>query len=63
MGIAYSLIGDRQEGILLFMWVLTLFAQAISGAHFNPAITLACMLRKNSNFGQRRLLGLMYIAA
>lgn len=36
---------------------------AISGAHFNPAVTVVAMLRKNSNFGSRRLLGLMYIAA
>jgi glycerol uptake facilitator-like aquaporin len=45
------------------VWIITLFGQAISGAHFNPAVTLACMLRKNSNFGSRRILGVMYIVA
>ena len=49
--------------MLLGMWIITLFGVAISGAHFNPAITLAIMLRKNSNFGSRRLLGIMYIVA
>lgn len=44
------------------MWVVTLFGQAISGAHFNPAVTLVFMLRKNSSFGSRRLLGIIYIA-
>jgi glycerol uptake facilitator-like aquaporin len=46
------------------MWVLTLFGEAISGAHYNPAITLVFMLRKNSShFGSRRLKGLFYIVA
>ena len=32
----------------------------ISGSHYNPAITLACMFRK-SDGRFRRLLGLLYI--
>jgi glycerol uptake facilitator-like aquaporin len=47
--------------MLFGYWIMTLFALNISGAHFNPAVTIACMLRKNSNFGQRRIKGLMYI--
>ena len=49
--------------MLLGFWIINLFGVAISGAHFNPAITITAMLRKNSNFGSRRLLGIMYIVA
>ena len=49
--------------MLLGYWIITLFAVSISGAHFNPCITLAAMLRKNSTFGTRRLRGIIYIAA
>lgn len=49
--------------MLLGYWVITLFGEAISGAHFNPAVTLVFMLRKNSKLGSRRLRGLIYIAA
>jgi len=62
LGIFYLLIGDQQAGILLGFWVITLFGTSISGAHFNPAVTVAIMLRKNSQFGSRRLLGIIYIA-
>jgi len=62
LGFFYIMMGDKQVGILLGMWVVTLFGQAISGAHFNPAVTLVFMLRKNSSFGSRRLLGIIYIA-
>jgi glycerol uptake facilitator-like aquaporin len=40
---------------------MTLFAFNISGAHFNPAVTIANMLRKNSNFGKKRIKGFLYI--
>ena len=63
LGSFYSLMGDRQAGMLLGMWVITLFGEAISGAHFNPAVTLVFMLRKNSSFGSRRLYGVLFIAA
>lgn len=49
--------------MLLGFWVTILFAEAISGAHFNPAITLVFMVRKNSRLGKRRLKGLIYMAA
>jgi glycerol uptake facilitator-like aquaporin len=64
LGIFYLMIGDQQAGMLLGMWILTLFGEAISGAHYNPAISLVFMLRKNSKtFGSRRLKGLFYIVA
>jgi len=49
--------------MLLGFWIITLFGVAISGAHFNPAVTIVIMLRRNSSFGSRRLLGIMYILA
>jgi glycerol uptake facilitator-like aquaporin len=54
--------------MLLGMWVIILFGEAISGAHFNPCITLVFMLRKGGNgkigkTGRERLLGLFFIAA
>lgn len=48
---------------MLGMWIITLFGQAISGAHYNPAVTIVFMLRKNSTLGSRRMLGIMYIVA
>lgn len=45
IGIFYILMGNEQTGILLGFWVVTLFAESISGAHFNPGITLVFMLR------------------
>lgn len=63
VGIFFPLLGDSQAGILLGLWVLTLFAEPISGAHFNPAITLVFMLRKNSRLGTRRLKGFIYMFA
>ena len=61
LGLFYILMGDEQTGMLLGFWVITLFAEAISGAHFNPAVTFVFMLRKNSPLGQRRLKGIIYI--
>ncbi len=53
--------------MLLGMWVIILFAEAISGAYFNPCITLVFMLRKGEGklgkAGKERLRGLFYIAA
>ena len=63
LSIFYSTVGDKQAGMLLGFWIITLFGVAVSGSHFNPAITIAIMFRKNSNFGSRRLLGIMYIIA
>ena len=62
--ISYYLYANRGDlsFILFCYWLVTLFACEISGAHFNPAITLAQMFRSRSNFGQRRLKGVLYIA-
>ena len=64
IGIFYMMIGDQQVGVLLGLWVIILFGESISGSHFNPAITLVFMLRKNSShLGTRRLKGIFYIVA
>jgi glycerol uptake facilitator-like aquaporin len=63
MGVFYLTVGDQQAGMLLGFWIITLFGVAVSGSHFNPAVTLVIMFRKNSTFGSRRLLGIMYIVA
>lgn len=63
LGIIHSMIGNSQAGMLLGMWVATLFGEAISGSHYNPAVTVVVMLRKNSSFGSRRLKGILYIVA
>ena len=63
LGIFYLTVGGQQTGLLLGYWIITLFVVAISGAHFNPCVTLAAMARRNSNFGSRRLRGIIYIVA
>jgi glycerol uptake facilitator-like aquaporin len=63
LGLFYLSVAQQQTGMLLGYWIITLFGVAISGAHFNPCITLCVMLRKNSNFGTRRLRGIFYIVA
>jgi len=66
IGVFYILLSDRQVGMLFGFWIITLFGFSISGSHFNPAITLALMLRSNSPFGEdtnHRLLGVLYIIA
>jgi len=49
-------------GLLCGFFVLLIFSARISGSHFNPAITLAFMFRKDTGRFSR-LLGLLYIAA
>lgn len=60
--IIYGMQGQLQF-VLLSLWILTLFFLDISGAHFNPCITLCVMLKKNTTFGKRRLKGLLYMGA
>ena len=49
-------------GLLMGFFILLIFGARISGSHFNPAITLAFMLRRDTGRFSR-LLGLLYIAA
>ena len=62
LGTFYLLMGNKQAGVLLGTWVITLFGVAISGAHFNPAVTVVFMLRRHGGFGSRKLLGIIYFA-
>ena len=50
---------------MLGYWVITLFGVAISGAHFNPCVTLVHMFKKNPEklFRGQRLIGFMYMVA
>lgn len=48
--------------LLLTLWVLTIFGLQISGAHYNPAVSLAYMLRKDVGRFPR-VLGLAYMGA
>lgn len=59
----WYMLNGRYSSMLLSFWVITLFGMNISGAHYNPCITLAQMVRKSSSFGRRRLLGIMYLFA
>jgi len=63
LAVFYVLLGDKQPGILLGLWVIMLFGISISGGHFNPAVTLAQMFRKNKDplFEGSMMLGVVYI--
>ena len=54
--------GGGFVGLLSGFFVLLIFSARISGSHFNPAITLAFMFRRDTGKFSR-LLGLLYIAA
>lgn len=49
-------------GLLCGFFILLIFSARISGSHFNPAITLAFMFRRDTGRFSR-LLGLLYVAA
>ena len=53
--------GNSQAIILSGLWILIVFAWKISGSHFNPAITLAFMFRRDSKVFPKAL-GVSYIA-
>jgi glycerol uptake facilitator-like aquaporin len=52
--------GNSQAIILSGLWILIVFAWKISGSHFNPAITLAYMFRRDSKVFPMSL-GVSYI--
>jgi glycerol uptake facilitator-like aquaporin len=49
----------NQTAMLLVIWVLTIFGMKISGAHYNPCISVAYMLRKDVG-SFPRILGIAY---
>jgi glycerol uptake facilitator-like aquaporin len=49
--IFYLLMQGNLAGLFFGYWIISLFALNITGAHFNPSITLAVMFRRNSSFG------------
>ena len=49
-------------GLLCGFFILLIFSARISGSHFNPAITLAFMFRRDTGRFSR-MLGLLYILA
>ena len=49
-------------GLLVGFFVLLIFSARISGSHFNPALTVAFMFRRDTGKFSR-LLGLFYIIA
>ena len=63
LGTIYLLAGAKQAAVMLLYWVLLLFGTSISGGHYNPCVTLVVMVRKNSSFASRRLLGILFIIA
>lgn len=48
------------SGLLLGIFVLIIFGAKISGSHYNPAVTVAFMLRKDTGRFSRAL-GIAYI--
>lgn len=49
----------NQTAMLLVLWVLTIFGMRISGAHYNPCISVAYMLKKDVG-SFPRILGVAY---
>ena len=47
-------------GLFVGFFILLIFSARISGSHFNPAVTLAFMLRKDTGRFSRKL-GICYI--
>jgi len=49
--------------VFLGFWIITVFGLSISGAHYNPGVTLAHMFRSGDACLESKLLGLIYIVA
>ena len=54
--------GKDGAGLLCGFFILLIFSARISGSHFNPAITLAFMFRRDAGRFSRKL-GLLYFLA
>ena len=44
-------------------WIITMLTVRISGAHYNPAISFACLLKRDSENSFPKILGIFYIVA
>ncbi len=57
-------ISNYQIGLVLGLWIITVFAWRISKAQFNPAITLAYMIRRDKDADHMSItLGICYMIA
>jgi glycerol uptake facilitator-like aquaporin len=56
------MLGSSQLGIFLGLWIMTVFGFSISGAHFNPAVTIAHIYRSGHTKLESPFLALIYIA-
>ena len=45
----------NQTSVFLILWVLTIFGLSISGSHFNPAVSFAMMLKRDTGTFPRPL--------
>jgi glycerol uptake facilitator-like aquaporin len=48
--------------ILISLWILTVFCWKISGSHFNPAVSVAYIFRRDSG-GLSKYLAILYVIA
>ena len=55
-------MGAGSGSLLVSLWVLTVFCWKISGSHFNPAISVAYIFRRDSG-GLPKILALLYVLA
>jgi len=51
---------NESAGFVVGLWVIIIFGRKLSGSHYNPAISLAFMIRKDAGKFPR-FLGIAYI--
>ncbi len=56
----YNAAANESAGFVVGMWVITIFGSKLSGSHFNPAISLGFMIRRDTGKFPR-FLGIAYI--
>ena len=54
--------GTGSGRILISLWILTVFCWKISGSHFNPAISVAYIFRRDAG-GLPKMLAFLYVLA